>query len=393
MTPSAMRWAAASSRLDLPSAAAEDVARQLRAQAGEGPWDLVLAFVAGPGAQRTEATARALRAECPAGTFAAVSARGVVTLEHEVEHGVGLSVFAARLPGVRIEPFVMLPEAWADPVGSVESFDRLAPGMRGAEVVLMFGDPFTLDLDRVLGLVHHWAPGVRVAGGLASAGVRPGGNTVVLNDWAAHEGGFALALSGAIRADVVVSQGCDPIGPLLEVTEVEEHLVLALDRQPALERLEQVLLALPASQRDRLRQGLYVGRPARPEAEGRGDFLIRNMLGADRTRGAIAVADTLARGERIRLHVRDARAAEDDLGMLLAPQAFDRPASAALLFSCNGRGRGLYGVPDRDVALLRSALPATAPVAGMFCAGELGPVGERNHLHGHTASIVVLRPR
>ena len=393
MIPSAMRWAAASSRLESPSAAAEDVARQLRLQLGEGPWDLVLGFVSGTGAQRTTTAAQALRAECPATTFAAVSARGVVTFEHEIEHGVGLSVFAARLPGVRIEPFVMTADAWADPVDGPEAFDRLAPGLRGAEVVLMFGDPFTLDPDRVLGLVDRWAPGVRIAGGLASAGLRPGGNTVVLNDWVAHEGGFAIALSGAIRADVVVSQGCDPIGPLLEVTAVEEHLLLELDGQPALERLEQVLLALPAAERDRLRQGLYIGRSARPEAEGRGDFLIRNILGADRTRGAIAVAATLKRGERIRLHVRDARAAEDDLGMLLAPQAFDRPASAALMFSCNGRGRGLYGVPDRDVALLRSALPGAAPVAGMFCAGELGPVGERNHLHGHTASIVVLRPR
>jgi len=42
---------------------------------------------------------------------------------------------------------------------------------------------------------------------------------------------------------------------------------------------------------------------------------------------------------------------------------------------------------------LQQALKAAAPCAGMFCAGELGPVGERNFLHGHTASIAIVRPR
>jgi small ligand-binding sensory domain FIST len=28
----------------------------------------------------------------------------------------------------------------------------------------------------------------------------------------------------------------------------------------------------------------------------------------------------------------------------------------------------------------------------MFCAGEIGPVGGRNHVHGHTACIALVRP-
>jgi small ligand-binding sensory domain FIST len=97
--------------------------------------------------------------------------------------------------------------------------------------------------------------------------------------------------------------------------------------------------------------------------------------------------------EKVRLHVRDSRAAQEDLDMLLSPQAFDTAASGALLFACNGRGRALFGVPDRDITSLQQALISAAPCAGMFCAGELGPVGERNFLHGHTASIAIVRPR
>jgi small ligand-binding sensory domain FIST len=97
--------------------------------------------------------------------------------------------------------------------------------------------------------------------------------------------------------------------------------------------------------------------------------------------------------EKIRLHVRDANTAREDLELLLAPQEFDGRAAGALLFSCNGRGKGLFGVPDRDITTLQRALGPDVPIAGMFCAGEIGPVGDRNFLHGHTASIAIVRPR
>ena len=388
-----MRWASAATRLDPPEAGAAELVRDLRAQLGGESPDLLLLFVSGPGTKRTEEAATVLRRELPAVTFAAVSARGIVTSEHEHEQGVGLSAVAARLPGVDVRPFLLLQESWAEPVEDAGAFDLRAPGARGAELVVVLGDPFSLDMARVLDLFNRWAPGVRVVGGLASAAPRPGGNTVILNDWVSHEGGLAIALHGALRADVVVSQGCEPIGPPLDVTHVEDNVILTLDGQPAVERIEQVLQAVPESERGRLQQGLYVGLPARGEASGRGDYLIRNLLGADRDRGAIAVADLIGPREKIRLHVRDARAALDDLHMLLSPQAFDSAASGALLFACNGRGRALFGEPDRDIRSLQDALQAQTPCAGMFCAGELGPVGERNFLHGHTASIAIIRPR
>ena len=388
-----MRWASADSRLSNPAAAAASATSALREELGDGSLDLVLAFVSGPGPERTSTAAETLRRELPATTFAAVSARGVVTREHEVEHGEALSAVAARLPGVEVKPFLLTQDLWAEPIATEAEFDLRAPGARGAELVIVLGDPFSLDMERVLGLFNRWVPGVRVVGGLASAAAKPGGNTLVLNDWTAHEGGVAIALHGALRADVVVSQGCEPIGPPLDVTHAEDNLIFTLDGQPAVERIEQVLRAVPENERDRLKQGLYLGRPARGDASGRGDYLIRNLLGADRDRGALAVADVVGLREKVRLHVRDGRAAQEDLDMLLSPQAFDTAASGALLFACNGRGQELFGAPDRDITTLQHAMKAAAPCAGMFCAGELGPVGERNFLHGHTASIAIVRPR
>ncbi len=107
----------------------------------------------------------------------------------------------------------------------------------------------------------------------------------------------------------------------------------------------------------------------------------------------LAVGDLLGEREKIRFHVRDAETAREDLEMLLSPQVVDVRPAAALLFACNSRGRGLYGQPDGDVSILRSVLGDPVPAAGMFCAGEIGPVGDRNFVHGHTASIALIRPR
>jgi small ligand-binding sensory domain FIST len=133
--------------------------------------------------------------------------------------------------------------------------------VKDAELVLLLADPFTFDIERCLGAFNRHAPGVRVVGGMASAGQRPGSNAIVLNDWIAHEGGVGLVLGGALRADVVVSQGCRPVGPPLEVTRAEGNIVLELDGQPALERAEQVLRALSDRERRYLEHGLYLGRP------------------------------------------------------------------------------------------------------------------------------------
>jgi small ligand-binding sensory domain FIST len=316
----------------------------------------------------------------------------VVSGDRELEEGVALSLVAARMPGVEVAPFIVMNELWADAAADPEALARAAPGTSGAELVVLMGDPFSLDVERVLLAFNRHRPGTRVVGGMASAGARPGGNALFLNDWLASEGGVGIALKGALRADVIVSQGCRPIGPPLEVTRAQQNVLIELDGQPALERAEQVLQSLSPAERDGLRNGLYIGRPVRPDATGRGDYLIRNLLGADRDRGVLAIADLARERERIRLHVRDAEAARGDLAMLLAPQEFDARAAGALLFACNGRGVGLYGGPDGDIAPLQRALGGGVPAAGMFCAGEIGPVGGTNFLHGHTASIAIVRP-
>src|SRR5262245_58057174 len=386
-----MRWASAASRAPLPEDAAAEVSEALATALGQGPVDLLLFFFTGLANHAVEAVRTRLRQRLSPGCIAGVSAVAVVGDRHEYEDPPALAAIAARLPGVDVKPFVMASSAWGDAIEDPLEFARHTPGAEQAELVILLGDPFSIDVMRVLRAFHRFAPGVRLVGGMASAGPRPYANTLVLNDWVANEGGIGIALKGALRVDVVVSQGCRPVGPPLRVTRVERNLIVELDGQPALERAEQVLRELPERERECLKGGLYVGRPARGDASGRGDYLIRNLLGADRDRGVLAVADQMAEGERVRLHVRDAATAIEDLELLLAPQEFDTRAAGALMFSCNGRGKSFFGRPDRDIATLQSALGSAVPVAGFFAAGEIGPVGEQNFLHGHTVSIAIVR--
>ena len=67
----------------------------------------------------------------------------------------------------------------------------------------------------------------------------------------------------------------------------------------------------------------------------------------------------------------------------------DRSANGALVFTCNGRGSALFGAPDHDAAVIHEAL-GHAAVAGMFCAGEIGPIGGANFVHGFTASVALI---
>jgi small ligand-binding sensory domain FIST len=121
---------------------------------------------------------------------------------------------------------------------------------------------------------------------------------------------------------------------------------------------------------------------------GPGDFLIRNVLGADRQVGAIAVGDEVEVGATVQFQVRDADSAHDDLRTLLSRSEVDGEARGALVFTCNGRGTHLFGSPHHDAREVADHL-GNGSLAGMFCAGELGPVGGRSFLHGFTASVLL----
>jgi small ligand-binding sensory domain FIST len=267
------------------------------------------------------------------------------------------------------------------------------PAAAEAHTLVLLADPFTFPVEAFLGRLGEDRPGLQVIGGMASAAQGPGGNRLVLDGDVRAEGAVGVLLAGAPAVTTVVSQGCRPVGQAYIVTDADDNVVRTLAGRPALERLAEVAEALPDEERQLIAQGLHVGLVVdEHRAEfGRGDFLVRNVLGASRETGAISVGTTVGVGQTLQFHVRDAVAADEDLRVLLAEAASGDAAvgvDAALLFTCTGRGRRLFGVDSHDAGVVDELL-GPLPVAGAFCAGELGPVGGHNHVHGFTASLAL----
>jgi len=208
------------------------------------------------------------------------------------------------------------------------------------------------------------------------------------------EGGGAVG----VRLDGVevlpcVSQGAAPFGPELTITAADGHVIVELAGKPALEKLRETIETLPPGELALVQGGLLMGIVVdgnKPEYL-QGDFLVRGLVGADPKSGHVAVASEVHQGQVVRLHARDARSAHRDLRDALGVRMRalgGRTPAGALLFSCNGRGRGLFGRSDHDAVTVAEEL-AGAPAAGFFAAGEIGPVGGESFLHGFTATVAV----
>jgi small ligand-binding sensory domain FIST len=200
-----------------------------------------------------------------------------------------------------------------------------------------------------------------------------------------------VALTGAVTVDTVVSQGCRPIGKPFVITKGARNIVYELGGKAALNQLHEVIVSLSEDDEQLARQSLLLGRVIDEYKDHftRGDFLIHNIIGADRSNGAMAIAGHARVGATVQFHVRDAASADEDLRSLLAPYV-GRDVKGALLFGCNGRGTNMWPKAGHDVGVLQEVL-GNVPVAGFFCGGEFGPVSGKNFVHGFTASIALFR--
>jgi small ligand-binding sensory domain FIST len=374
-------FAASLSVHPLPTHAIGEVIGHALERVGEAP-DLAVLFATAAQAGAMEDMARAVREVLRPGCLLATSAVSVLAGSHEVEEHPAVALWAARL-GEPVTP-VRLTAAPGPDGMQVVGMPVLAPDED--RVLVLLADPFSFPVDVLLAQLAEAAPGLRIAGGMASAARGPGGNRLVLDGLVVDDGAVGALLPVGALVTTVVSQGCRPIGDPMTVTRSEGQVVYELAGRPALERLVELLGSLSDEERALAQQGIHLGHVIdEHKAEfGRGDFLIRNVLGGDREAGAIAVGDDVELGATVQFQVRDAASADEDLRELLAGEH----ASGALVFTCNGRGIRLFGEPDHDAEVIDAHVEGGA-TAGMFCAGEVGPVGGRSFLHGFTASVLL----
>ncbi len=371
-----------------PGIATGEIVGQVLETLGVQP-DVAVLFTSGEHMGNTDEIAAAVVELLNPGAFIGTTAVSVAAGEREIEEETAAVLWVGSLggsnaPRARAVRLSGVPDPVADDEALAAALDEVHAAGDLSMVVL--ADPYTYPVDAALG---HWAerwPDVSVLGGLSSGAPVPGGNRIVVDGGVHRDGAAALIVGGSANVTHLVSQGCRPIGQPYIITEAEGNVVKSLGGMPPFERLQQVFSKLDPADQRLVQRGLHVGRVTdeRKIDFERGDFLIRGVLGADRDSGAIAIGDEAPVGATVQFHVRDAVTADEDLRAALAHSP---PTEGALLFTCNGRGTHLFDVPHHDAAAL--ADHTSAEVAGMFCAGEIGPVGARSYVHGFTASMAL----
>ncbi len=369
-----------------PLVAATEAARAAADTLEGEPVDLAVVFAAGAHLTAPEATLQGVHDELAPGALIGCGAGGVLSGRRELESGTAVAVWATSLGDGAATPFhatvTELPEG-----GLLEGM----PEPTAESALILLCDPYTFPTDAVLDGLARDAPGVPVLGGLSSARTLSGSGALFLDDTVCEEGAVGVCLDG-VEMLPCVSQGAAPFGREMTITAADGNLILELAGKPAVQTIENVISELPIAQRALLADGLLIGiviDGGKPDYE-QGDFLVRGVLGADSDTGAVAVGASVSPGQVVRLHARDARSADEDLRRALrlrAQASGSRPPAGALVFSCNGRGRSMFGEPDHDATIVQELLGA--PAAGFFAAGEVGPVGGRSFLHTFTATVAV----
>jgi small ligand-binding sensory domain FIST len=381
-----MRFAAAVSDAEASERATDAVVAALLRGLDGAPADLVCLFASPEHEAAWLGIAERVRKELPGALLFGCSARSVIGAGRELEEAAGVAALAASVPGVALHPFELTP-------GEAPEL----PGPEDAHVILLV-DPFGADLDAWIPALDARFPRGTKLGGIASGAQQPGRNQLFLDDGVARAGAGAVGvvLSGDLAVDTVVAQGCRPVGPPLFVTGARENVLFELDGQRPLDVLQRIFAAATPAEQRLFSGSLFLGIEMQAEQSRfeSGDFLIRNLLGSDSGSGALHVAAHLEGHRVVQFHLRDATAAAEDLERRLARYAsgLATGAAGALLFSCLGRGQGLFGQRDHDSRAFERAL-GPLPLAGFFCNGEIGPVEGKTFLHGYTSAFGIFRPK
>ncbi len=377
--------------------AAIELCRQVRAQLGDSKVDLALLFVSPRFVDVLPDFIENVHLRLGARHLIGCTGGGIIGADLEVERSSAISLWAASMPGVTVEPFRITQEQVDEANGPAYWHSELDVEPGDEPSFILLPDPFSLDAARTVEELSEAFPGRTIIGGLASGARQAGGNRIWIGEKVYDSGAVGVVLTGPVRVRTIVSQGCRPIGEPLIITKAQRNVIVELASQPPVVALQETLKTLSDQDRQLAQQALFVGRVINEyQAEfHRGDFLIRNIVGLDPNNGAIAIGDREVRsGQTIQFQLRDGNTANEDLNELIERQKdvlAEHPPQGALLFSCLGRGENLFGRPNHDVSVIHEKLGAL-PLAGFFCNGEIGPVGEKVFVHGFTSVLGLFEP-
>jgi len=368
-------------------------AEDLRSQLSAPQFSLGLVFMSPRFFSYAKQVLEILRVHARIPLLAGCSSQGLIVGAQELEEKAGLTLALYALPGAELKAFHFVQEQVEEANGP--GYWPMETGVERGQTNgwLAFIDPFHLDSESWLRSWNEAYAPSPVLGGLASGDFQERSTQVYLNGDVFEEGGVAISVGGDVKLAGMISQGCTPIGETWTLTKVEQNIIHEIGNRPAYQVLAETFNKLSAEDQKSASGNLFVGLVVNEYLDEfhRGDFLIRNLIGADARSGSIAVAALPRQGQTVQFQRRSPEAANEDMAELLArtrKQLGGATVYGGCLCSCNGRGRHLFGRPNHDAEMVQQRLGPLG-LAGFFCNGEIGPVGEKNFLHGYTASLAL----
>jgi small ligand-binding sensory domain FIST len=368
-------------------------AENLRAQLLAPQVSLGLVFMSPKFFPHARQTLEILRVHARIPLLAGCSSPGLIADSREIENAPGFTLALYSLPGAKLKGFHFTQKQVEEADGAV--YWRLETGIEPKRTNgwLVFIDPFHLDAESWIRSWNEAYAPLPVLGGLASGAFSDQTTQVYLNGDVFEDGGVAISVGGDVKLASVISQGCTPIGETWTLTRVEHNTIQQIANRPAYAVLAETFQKLPAPEQQKARGNLFIGLVVNEYLEDfhRGDFLVRNLIGGDLNSGVLAVGTMPRTGQTIQFQRRDAATATEDMNELLARaknQLTGTTIYGGCLCCCNGRGQNFFGQPNHDAELVQKQLGPFG-LAGFFCNGEIGPVGEKNFLHGYTASLAL----
>jgi small ligand-binding sensory domain FIST len=368
-------------------------AENLRAQLPAAQVSLGLVFMSPKFFPHARQTLEILRVHARIPLLAGCSSTGLIADAQEIEGASGFVLALYSLPGAELKGFRFTQKQVEE--ADSTAYWHLETGVepKRSNGWLVFIDPFHLDAESWIRSWNEAYAPLPALGGLASGAFSDQTTQVYLNGDVFEDGGVAVSVGGDVKLAGIISQGCTPIGETWTLTRVEHNLIRQIANRPAYAVLAETFQKLPPAEQQKARGNLFIGLVVNEYLEDfhRGDFLVRNLIGGDPNSGVLAVGATPRAGQTMQFQRRDAAAATEDMNELLSrakKQLADSTIYGGCLCCCNGRGQNLFGHPNHDAELVEKQLGPLG-LAGFFCNGEIGPVGQKNFLHGHTASLAL----
>ena len=377
------------------SAAAEATAAAL-AQAGISRATGALCFATPAYGAAYPMILRTVASEAHTREVAGCSSMGVIAGETETEsgHAFAVLVFGGNEDEIRVTRF-FVPTLRGRAAGVASDVAAaVRPKLGKSNLLILFADTYNFEAEATLEALETELPGVTIAGGGASEDGSIGETFVFCGDTISSNAVSGMLLSGEFELTLANSIACGLIGTAHRVTAARDNIVIEFDGRPAYEVFAEAAGPLAADLRRALTY-IFVAIPVYENADTieRGQFVVRNIVGASEEHGVIGVAFQPKVGDVIGFVLRDAERSREDLKATL-DDLNDRldnkpPPAFGLYFNCVSRGAGLYNIPGHDSAYIRRAL-GPVPIAGFFTGFEIGSLAEQTSLLQYSGVLALI---